>query len=64
MSADNRTKGQKIRASKLGKFSARLAPSKHPTLDNIYWAAGLCEGEGNCIRTDPYVRVLKGGYSN
>ena len=50
------SRGQKISRGKLGKISPRLAATKSPTVKDIYWAAGIYEGEGNCQRTDPYVK--------
>jgi hypothetical protein len=32
-------------------------PTKHPTLNNIYWAAGIYEGEGTCQSTRNCVGV-------
>jgi hypothetical protein len=42
--------GTSPKGGRLGMSLARLAPTEHPTLLQIAWAAGVFEGEGHCRR--------------
>lgn len=44
---------------KKGYLNPRTAPTEHPTIRDIAWAAGIYEGEGHCFGH----RVGKGKYA-
>ncbi len=44
----------------MGRMAAHLAPTRTPTINDIYWAAGIFEGEGHARRSTTTETVCVG----